>query len=944
MAKSYLISPSVNLIDEVLKRLSAEGLDYSKNLVIFPGKRPGYFLRKAIATKKGTSFIPPRELSMEEFVELIHSDILGHHEPTLEALDVVAILFEEHLRSRDRFGGKHFDRLDEFVPLGIKLFDELEELKIAGCSPKLVHEKISGITYGKIHLLPDLFERFYREVSKRGYITRSMKYITASTEFTAESLTKYKTIIVAGFFALMHAEREIFRKLLTLNQTTFLLQHARLVSRIVAELGLEPEEVGEPAEEPSVTMYRSPDVHGQVFALTSQVQELIDRKAPLDENTVMVLPSSDALFPVLHQTLSLLKENQYNISLGYGLARSPVYAFFDSVLELIASKYQGAYHAPSYIKFALHPYTKNILFRKRADVTRVLFHTIEAEFAERGATTFFELENLEAQKNIFGKVQRTLSGSDQSIAAIDIQRHLKYIHDRTIRPLEEFRDVRDFSEKCVDVLNFIYDESTARLHPYFHPFAEKMIESMDKLSRGLLSSHAFEDQRSYVKLVREYLSTNEVHFAGTPLRGIQALGLLETRNLRFSRVFVLDVNEDVLPGRTNRTANLLPEKIREELGLETTYDREQLQEAYFDTLIRGAKEVRLFFTENGRREKSRFAEKLLWERQKRERQSEEKAFIKTISYQLSLKNAIPQPVEKTAEMREYLRGISYTATSLDSYLQCPLKFYYSQVAGLEEKEEVTEDIEARDIGNLIHDILLDWYRPTLDTTLTGKSLNEEELRRVIDDNMRKRFGEYEYGTLTLMKMQIEKQLLRFLRNYQIPLAGAAPITVKGLESKAEIDYKGFMFRVRMDRIERRNGDTHILDYKTGGDPFKLKTKIANLNVDDTSTLASSVGSFQLPLYAMVYKLSTNVPVEKIKPAFLFIGKSKIDATIESPLFDKDLPQEVQYEKLEHVLFKTLNEIVDVKTPFRATENLEEQCPRCPFKGICGTQWVLGWNQ
>ncbi|HLF19433.1 MAG TPA: PD-(D/E)XK nuclease family protein, partial [Bacteroidota bacterium] len=835
-------------------------------------------------------------------------------------------------------------RLDDFLPLGIKLFDEIEELKIAGCSPKLVREKVGGISYGKIHLIPEVYERFYDAIEKRGFVTRSMKYIKAGEEFDAQKIDKYASIIAAGFFALTHAERELFRKLLSMNQTTLLLQKAKRVSRIVAELGLEPEEIGAPIEEPDIVMYKSPDVHGQVFALTAQIQEMIDRKIPLDEETVLVLPSSEALFPVLHQTLSLLNEDRYNISLGYGLTRSPVYAFFDSVLELIASKYQGAYHAPSYMKFALHPYTKNILFRHRADVTRVLFHTIEAEFAERGATTFFDLEKLEQQRGIFERVERNLAGGEQTFPAADIQRHLKYIHDKTIRPLEAFKDVQEFSKKCIDVLNFIYDESTARLHPYFHPFAEEMIEALDKLSRVLLSSHSFEDQRSYVKLVREYLSTHEVHFAGTPLRGVQTLGLLETRNLKFSRVFMLDVNENVLPGGANHSANLLPEKIREELGLKTTYDREQLQEAYFDTLIRGAKDVRLFFTENGRREKSRFAEKVLWERQKRERQPNPNPFVKTISYKLSLKNQVPEPIAKTVEMADFLKNLSYTATSLDSYLDCPLKFYYSQVAGLEEKEEVSEEIEARDIGNLIHDILLDWFRPTLDTTLTSKSLNKEELHQIIDANMRKKFGEYEYGTLTLMRLQIEKQLSQFLTNYQIPTAEATPITVTGLESKAEIEHKGFMFRVRMDRIERRNGDVHILDYKTGGDPNKLKTKIAKLDVEDSRTWTNAIGSFQLPLYAMVYQLNANVAIDKIKPAFLFLGKSKIDGTIESPLFAKDVSQKDQYAKLEQVLFKTLNEIADVNIPFRATENMEEQCPRCPFKAICGTQWVLGWNQ
>jgi len=309
-----------------------------------------------------------------------------------------------------------------------------------------------------------------------------------------------------------------------------------------------------------------------------------------------------------------------------------------------------------------------------------------------------------------------------------------------------------------------------------------------------------------------------------------------------------------------------------------------------------------------------------------------------------LKNVIPEPIPKTPEMMEYLKSISYTATSLDSYLQCPLKFYYSHVIGLEEKEEVSEEIEARDIGNLVHNVLLDWFRPTLDKPLMSKSLNGEELHRIVDDNFKKMFGDYEYGTLTLMKLQVEKQLLRFLGNYQLPLAERTPITIAGLESKAEVEHQGFLFRVRMDRIERRGDDVYILDYKTGGDPNKLKTKIDKLDTDDRSTWANAVGSFQLPLYAMVYRQATNTPIERINPAFLFLGKSKIDGTVESPLFNKDAPHQDQFSKLQNVLLKTMNEIRDINVPFVATDKMEEQCPRCPFKTICATQWVLGWGQ
>ncbi|MBF0486888.1 MAG: hypothetical protein HQK98_01880 [Nitrospirae bacterium] len=53
------IAPHSGLIDEVLANLTGKGGDYSGNIVVFPGKRPSHFLRKAIGKRRESAFIPP---------------------------------------------------------------------------------------------------------------------------------------------------------------------------------------------------------------------------------------------------------------------------------------------------------------------------------------------------------------------------------------------------------------------------------------------------------------------------------------------------------------------------------------------------------------------------------------------------------------------------------------------------------------------------------------------------------------------------------------------------------------------------------------------------------------------------------------------------------------------------------------------------------------------
>ena len=62
----------------------------------------------------------------------------------------------------------------------------------------------------------------------------------------------------------------------------------------LSELGMKAgkDSAGE-TDLPEIHFYQSPDRHGQVFALSGLIEEKWKEKTPLDERTVVVLPSSD---------------------------------------------------------------------------------------------------------------------------------------------------------------------------------------------------------------------------------------------------------------------------------------------------------------------------------------------------------------------------------------------------------------------------------------------------------------------------------------------------------------------------------------------------------------------------------------------------------------------------------------------------------------------------
>ena len=114
-----LISTSENLVERVADHLIGIEKDYSSSLVIFPGKRPSHFLRKILADKEKSSFIPPVILSMDEFIEHAHDESLGLEGRKLESIDAISILYSIHVASPEHLGEKSFLTPDTFFPVGM---------------------------------------------------------------------------------------------------------------------------------------------------------------------------------------------------------------------------------------------------------------------------------------------------------------------------------------------------------------------------------------------------------------------------------------------------------------------------------------------------------------------------------------------------------------------------------------------------------------------------------------------------------------------------------------------------------------------------------------------------------------------------------------------------------------------------------------------------------
>ena len=934
-----LISSSENLVEKVAEHLTGIEKDYSSSLVIFPGKRPSHFLRRVLANQERSSFIPPLVFSMDEFIEHVHDESLGLGGRRVEAIDAISILYSIHAASPEHLGKKSFLTPDTFFPVGLKLYNDLEELTIEGVAPKKVREidsiageNIPEPTAKRLQSLSFFYETFYKRIGEDHFSTRSSRYRAVSEKIERLNLDRFQRVILAGFFALTESEKKIFRSLMERGNTLFIFQEGEGMKKKLADLGI-PAGRGFSSAEPEIHCYKSPDSHGQVLGVSTLLKNRIDQKERMDEETVIVLPSSETLLPLFHQALSLLDPDNYNVSLGYPLQRTPLFGFFNNLMEVVSTMDGDRLYVPYYLEFILHPYTKNIYFQGRADMTRILFHTLEETLTEKRSRKFLSLEELESDEAILDAIKEKVLRVEPGITLKMMRDHLEAIHAHTLRKMLSFRDVGDFARKMEEVVEYIYQNSTARLHPFFHPYSESFLTHLDILSKSLMKEIRFQEVASYFTLFRKYIVTSYTPFAGTPLRGVQVLGFLETRNLKFKNVFFLDANEGILPD-TTREDSFLPFKARQMLGLPTYLDREEIMFYTFDTLIRGAKESHLFYVENDQKEKSRFVERLLWERQKREGKRDDRSYVKTIQYRVNLREENPRPIKKSMEVTRFLKEYSYSASSLNTYLACPLQFYYEYVLGLREREVVSEEFEKEEIGSFVHLVLCDYFKGKTGSVLTEKEMNLKEFEKVFRKHFEEQYGKDPTGEIYLLRNQVERHLKDFIKSYQVPKIKEFQTKILGLEQRIDVRKDSFKLGARLDRVEKRGERTVIIDYKTSANKNYLTIRYNKLDLKNRDSWSEAIGTLQLPFYLLTYSHLTGEKPETIDCLFLLLGRARIDSDIEVPLFKDEGEFGENFGNLTEVIFRLLREIVNPDQPFVPTADPKRNCGRCPYGYIC----------
>ncbi len=315
-------------------------------------------------------------------------------------------------------------------------------------------------------------------------------------------------------------------------------------------------------------------------------------------------------------------------------------------------------------------------------------------------------------------------------------------------------------------------------------------------------------------------------------------------------------------------------------------------------------------------------------------------------------------VEKTGIVRDLLEKfllrnteVKYekkiSATAFTDYVSCPLKFFYSRIAGLKEPKDLPDQIGSNLVGTMLHTVMEKFYSSSVGMEVTLEFLKlqtkklpaicAEALAAALNTDPKNPIRKLNALQQIVLKV-IEQYALRIIRHDET----LAPFTIVELENRDsytplfDMQISGNSKQVRLlgiiDRVDSHRGKVRIVDYKTGKDQLKYKDFDALFTEEGKDQNKALI---QTLFYTYVYEKAKAVKnvephlytVKDFKKGTLFSEKGKGGLQLSD--------QKLDYfkEQFELKLSEKLREIFDLTVPFRQTTNLDT-CKYCTFKKIC----------
>lgn len=699
------------------------------------------------------------------------------------------------------------------------------------------------------------------------------------------------------------------------------------------------------------------------------VQSVVRRQGFVGKETAIVLTDESLLVPLLYALPDSVGE--VNVTMGYPLRQTLVYSFVERLLRLQThTRVKGgetAYYHADVSGILTHPFVMELdagsAAAVQADiVAKSRVYVRESTFSDSGVLSM-----------IFRKQEDWRTTSDWVVAVLSAmvtsgvaESAVALAADPTVATLAaDSEGVTGFPIADSNMTNLRQpDGNRSQGHDqrplddvkFRREYAGVIAETVRKLSNSLSQCGVEMEVSLFASLCRRMLQNIRIPYDGEPLRGVQVMGILETRNLDFENVMIMSMNDDNFPGNPAASSSFIPYNLRLGYGLPTPQHHDGVYAYYFYRLLQRAGNVDMVYSsktdEASSGEQSRYIYQLEYESQHD---------IARLDVGLDVGISISEPITVVkdssvmARLEEFLDSGSRTVspTALNAYLDCPLKFYFRYVAGLKPEDEVSEEIDMPMFGTILHKAMELLYAPLVcvnnPAMEISRMIGSESVAAAVDGAIGSIIyngeivGEQDYEGNLLMIRDI---VMRYINNNLLPFdASLTGFTIAALEQRITSRFafasggsqRSVVFSGLADRVDRLSGGViRIVDYKTGS-PHIDFAGMGALFSDDITMRNAAV--LQTMLYSMMVRRMQDageIEGTEVCPALYYVRMMNADGY--SPLLNiKDSGSIMGYapyrEEFEELLSGLLSELFDPACSFGQCPDTKP-CEYCDFSTIC----------
>ena len=762
------MTPFLKLVaDDLYHKL---GGDFQHTTIIFPNKRATLFFSQYLwENAHGKTIWAPDYTTISELFSSLSDYTIG------DSIELIVKLFEVYsqkmkpIKSLDQLYSlmemllSDFQDIDNNLVEPSKLFLNIADLKDMTDFSFLEKEQREAIEqfFGKfsdnLHAdtplkthfttlwnnLPDIYEQYqqallhpaaddvpmiYEGMLKR-LVINHLNSKDEAERMHVDNRLRSHTYVMVGFNVLNKNELELFKYIKQHRDAKFYWDYdvaytkknadSKLLSKYevgqfilenIAKLGDEfngKDVFNNMIHPKQITFVQSPTDNAQTRYIHQWMHTHLKKDEPLHESAV-ILCNENLLQPILHSIPHQMPSFDHedialNITMGYPLTNTPVFSLVQALLEL-----------------QLHGHTQFGAWRYKY-VSAVLKHSFIHKLV--GTESYQKLSDLTKRNVVFP--EKTEFADNEILQKIftpasgkQLTKYLTDIISLVGHSYQNDWNVKDFTLQ-------IYKESIF--------IAYTIINRIHTLQEGHAALSVSDETLS--RLIQQALKQSTIPFHGEPAIGLQIMGLLETRNLDFRNVIMLSVNEGQLP-KSDKRASLIPYTLRAAYGMTTIEKEVSLYAYYYYRLLQRAENITLMYnssTEGGKKgEMSRFMLQTLAEKNElfSEGQTIELQAIMPTNETFPIQ---PHQVRKDEKVMQKLHDRfnadkSLSPTAFNTYMKCPLKFYFTYVAGLRPDKDVSEDVDSSMFGTLFHAVMQKLYEPYI-----GKPLPHSELQAMAEN-------------------------------------------------------------------------------------------------------------------------------------------------------------------------------------------------------------------